>query len=424
MEAGFGGAAGGGKSDALLMGALRWVHVPGYAALILRRTYQDLALPGAIMDRSHAWLQGTDATWNGTEKRWTFPSGATLSFGYLDTERDRFRYASAEFQHIAFDELTQFPEAWYRFLFSRLRKRQGVDVPLMMRSATNPGGIGHEWVRRRFLSGAADAPPFIPSRLTDNPSIDAEAYTEALERLDPTTRKQLLEGVWVRDSGGLVYRFDESRNVGDAPERCDFHVLAMDFGFTDATAFVVLGWRANERRVYALTSFKVRAKTPGEIGEMARALEDAYRFDAIVGDVGGLGKGYAEEARRRFAVPIEAAEKKNKRGYIDLLNGALSAGEVVLVRGQNDDLAAELLELPWSEDRSKEVDGFDNHLCDALLYGWRRCNAFAELPREMRVEKGSPKWLAEQEARAVREHDQRRTREWWEDADESLLDDS
>lgn len=422
MEAGFGGAAGGGKSDALLMGALRWVNVPGYAALILRRTYQDLALPGAIMDRSHQWLAGTDAVWNGTDKRWTFPSGATLSFGYLDTERDRFRYASAEFQHIAFDELTQFPESWYRFLFSRLRKKLGVDVPLMMRAATNPGGIGHEWVRRRFLSGAPDAPPFIPSRLADNPSIDAEAYTQALERLDPMTRKQLLDGVWVRDSGGLVYRFDDQKNLGDEPPRCDYHVLALDFGFTDATAFAILGWRKSERRVWVLSSFKVEGKTPSEVGEMARTLEDAYRFDAIVGDVGGLGKGYAEEARKRFRVPIQPAEKRNKRGYIDLLNGAFAAGEVVLVRGQNDDLVTELCELPWNEDRSKEVDGFDNHLCDALLYGWRRCQAYSEPDPEERHAKGSPAWVAEQERLAVERHDVAKRREWWEVADESLVD--
>src|SRR4051812_7334087 len=77
-EAMYGGAAGGGKSDALLMAALQYVDVPGYSALILRRTFPDLALPGAIMDRSKEWLHGTDAHWNENERRWTFPSGATL----------------------------------------------------------------------------------------------------------------------------------------------------------------------------------------------------------------------------------------------------------------------------------------------------------------------------------------------------------
>ena len=80
-EALFGGAAGGGKSDALLMAALQYVHLKDYHALLLRKTYQELALPGAIMSRSHEWLDHTDAHWSGDNKRWTFPSGATLSFG-------------------------------------------------------------------------------------------------------------------------------------------------------------------------------------------------------------------------------------------------------------------------------------------------------------------------------------------------------
>ncbi|GAF75153.1 unnamed protein product, partial [marine sediment metagenome] len=93
-EAFYGGAAGGGKSDALLMAALQYVDVPDYAAILFRRTYADLALPGALMDRAGEWLGGTEAHWSGQDKRWTFPSGATLTFGYLDTDADRYRYQS------------------------------------------------------------------------------------------------------------------------------------------------------------------------------------------------------------------------------------------------------------------------------------------------------------------------------------------
>ncbi len=86
LEALYGGAAGGGKSDTLLMAALQYVHIPGYSALVLRRSYADLALPGAIMDRSHEWLRGTDARWNDRDKTFSFPSGATLTFGYLQND--------------------------------------------------------------------------------------------------------------------------------------------------------------------------------------------------------------------------------------------------------------------------------------------------------------------------------------------------
>ena len=139
QEALFGGSAGGGKTDALLMAALQSVDTPGYAALVLRRTYADLSLPGALMDRAQEWLGPTAARWHDTEKTWAFPSGATITFGYLEHELDKFRYQGSELSFCAFDELTQFTESQYRYLFSRLRRLAGSDIPLRMRSASNPG---------------------------------------------------------------------------------------------------------------------------------------------------------------------------------------------------------------------------------------------------------------------------------------------
>ena len=131
-EALYGGAAGGGKSDALLMAALQYVSVPSYAALLLRRTYADLSLPGALMSRAFEWLIPTDARWKSSEKTWVFPSGATLTFGYLDHSGSEYRYQSSEFQFIGFDELTQFRESQYRYLFSRLRRLADDSVPLSL----------------------------------------------------------------------------------------------------------------------------------------------------------------------------------------------------------------------------------------------------------------------------------------------------
>lgn len=206
-EALYGGAAGGGKSDALLMAALMYVDRPGYSALILRRTYADLALPGAIMDRAHDWLGGTGAHWNDTEKTYEFPSGATLTFGYLQTARDKFRYQGAEFQFIGFDELTQFEDSDYRYLFSRLRRLAEADIPIRMRAASNPGGLGHDWVYQRFfVTGRAFGRIFVPARLQDNPHLDQAEYAQSLAELDPITRQQLLDGLWVVDRSRRPFR--------------------------------------------------------------------------------------------------------------------------------------------------------------------------------------------------------------------------
>jgi hypothetical protein len=218
----YGGAAGGGKSEALLMAALQYVEVPGYAAILFRKTYADLALPGALMDRAFEVLAGTGATWNGTEKTWTFPSGATLSFGYLDKENDRFRYQSSEFQYIGFDELTQFKERDYRFMFSRLRRTVDNKVPLRMRAGSNPGGTGHLWVKKRFNPTHPQRNPprrlFISARLEDNPWVDIGEYELSLNELDSQTRKQMRSGDWT-DFGGEHYHPDlwpRYSDVGDA----------------------------------------------------------------------------------------------------------------------------------------------------------------------------------------------------------------
>lgn len=202
IEAMYGGAAGGGKSDTMLMAALQYIDRPGYAALLLRKTYNELMLEGALLDRAQKWLGHTDCSWNGETRRFTFPSGATLTFGFLSNVQDRARYQSSEFQFIGFDELTAFDEADYRFMFSRLRKTdsQG-DIPLRMRSATNPGGRGHKWVKERFIDPFVKNEynpqrAFIPARLSDNPHIDQASYREALEQLEPELAAQLLDGDW------------------------------------------------------------------------------------------------------------------------------------------------------------------------------------------------------------------------------------
>ena len=206
-EALFGGAAGPGKSSALLMAALQYVEVPHYSALILRRTYRDLALPGALMDRAKEWLMDTDAKWNEIQHCWTFPSGAKVQFGYLESETDKYRYQGAEFIAILPDELTQFTETQYTYLNSRLRRPEGFPIPLRLWGASNPGGLGHAWVKQRFIvEGEKYGRVFIPAKLDDNPHIDQATYIKRLQALDATTRKQLLEGSWDAAVGKMFNR--------------------------------------------------------------------------------------------------------------------------------------------------------------------------------------------------------------------------
>lgn len=241
QEAFFGGAAGPGKSDALLAGALQYVDVPGYAALILRRTYGDLALPGAIMARAREWLYGK-AHWADKTYTFTFPSKATITFGYCEAEDDVYRYQGTEAQYIAFDELTQFSESQYRYLFTRLRGTSDVPVPLRMRSASNPGGVGHGWVRDRFVRKGERGAVFIPARLDDHPDEQFKHdYRLSFEKVDEVRRKWYEDGDWDAAVGlayGALERGVHTVPAFQLPEHWD-RFESMDHGTTSPTAWIL-----------------------------------------------------------------------------------------------------------------------------------------------------------------------------------------
>ncbi len=349
LEALYGGAAGGGKSDALLMAALQYVHVPGYSALLLRRTYADLSLPGAIMDRAEEWLRPTPAVWNGTDKRWTFPSGATITFGYLESDQDRYRYASAEFQYVGFDELTQFSELQYRFLFSRLRRTRGIEAPLRMRAATNPGGPGHEWVHRWFLIEGPDAGRvFIPATIDDNPSLDADEYREALQHLDPLTRQQLELGDWDATPQGTLFQREwwtdyDGRILDTAPTNLD-RVRYWDLAATeprrgrdpDYTVGALVGRLAG---VYTVLDVQRLRGTPADVEALIRrtAQADGRAVPVYIEqEPGAAGVTVVDHYRRHvldgFPVyGVRATGDKQLRAAP--LSAAAQAGNVRIVRG-------------------------------------------------------------------------------------------
>lgn len=224
-EAFYGGAAGGGKSDALLMCALQYVDTPGYNAIIFRKTYADLVKPGALIDRAHQWLAPWTVTkevrWVEKEKKFVFPSGAILQFGYLETPNDRFNYQGGEYQFVGFDEVTHIYEICYTYMFSRLRRLMGVDIPLRVRSASNPPDDGDdaEWVYNRFVNPETkkEHVVFIPAGMDDNPFLDKETYVENLEELDPVTRSRLRDGLWTIVRKGNMFKREWFEEVESAP---------------------------------------------------------------------------------------------------------------------------------------------------------------------------------------------------------------
>jgi len=159
-EALYGGAAGGGKSDCVLVEALRQVNIPHYRCLILRKTYPQLT---ELIDRSREIYQASfpRARYNGTEHCWTFPSGAKIYFGSMQYTKDKVNYQGKRYDLIIFDELTHFTWDEYNYMFSRNRPN-GPGTRVYIRATTNPprGGrrpwLGKGKIHRRSTTHDSD----------------------------------------------------------------------------------------------------------------------------------------------------------------------------------------------------------------------------------------------------------------------------
>lgn len=213
LEVFFGGAAGPGKSWGLLMAALQYVDVAGYHALLLRPAITEFEAQGGLIEVSHNWLGGTTAHWNGGLRQWSFPSGATVKFGYLANQGDLAHYPGGGVSFVGFDELTLFTERLYLGMFRLARQAIGMlkGVPVRIRSASNPGQRGHGWVKSRFVDkrSRVRSVVYVPATIHDNPHLDYDAYVGTLSHMHPVDRERLMNGDWdVAEEGGKFSRQD------------------------------------------------------------------------------------------------------------------------------------------------------------------------------------------------------------------------
>lgn len=269
----FGGAAGGGKSDALLVDAMGG-HCGGVAnkawrAIIFRRTFPELQ---DLIDRSDELypIAVPGAKYNKVDHVWTFPSGAKIYLGHLRHDDDRFKYRGRNFNYIAFDELTLWAtDKCWTYLRSRNRT-QDKSLPCYMRATTNPDGPGQKWVMDRWgisEDGGATriwrmvpteeevapnewaevtrerAITFIPAKLADNRHLRGTGYRETLMDLPPETRDALLKGLWRGNAiEGAYYQTQMSKmrsenRITRVPWLVDVPVNTFwDLGWNDTTA--------------------------------------------------------------------------------------------------------------------------------------------------------------------------------------------
>jgi len=252
----YGGAAGGGKSYAMLVDPLRFAHRAAHRALILRRSMPELR---ELIDKSRELYPKAfpGCKYKEVEKLWNFPSGAKIEFGFLERDADVYRYQGQAYSWIGFDEIThQATEFSWNYLASRLRTTDPEIVPYM-RCTANPGGVGAHWVKKRYID---PSPPyesfkgadgltrkFIPARLVDNPFLASDGrYEQMLKALPPTQRRQLLEGDWEVAEGAAFTEFDKNVHIIE-PFDIPIHwerIKGIDYGYASESACV---WGAIDR---------------------------------------------------------------------------------------------------------------------------------------------------------------------------------
>lgn len=217
----FGGAAGGGKSYGQLIDALLFgLKYPGSKQLILRRTFPELEK--SLIRESLALYPREVYTYNASKHIGTLKNGSIIDFSYCAAENDVYRYQSAEYDVIRFDELTHFTEQMYIYLISRVRGAN--NYPKQVKSSTNPGGVGHAWVKSRFIDiGAPDTIHqcdagtriFIPSKVQDNKFLmrSDPGYLERLKNLSEKDQKALLYGDWDIFDGQYFTEWNRKQHV-------------------------------------------------------------------------------------------------------------------------------------------------------------------------------------------------------------------
>ena len=232
----YGGAAGGGKSEYLLMAASQFADHGDSHALLLRKTYQDLVRPDALLDRARQWWEfQPEIRYIASERKFVWPSGATVEFGHLGNSGAHYQYQGGAYTFIGIDEASHIPRTQISFLRTRLRKPRNSPVPLQFRMASNPGNVSHHYLKQRYV----DTPnttkrAFVPARLEDNEHMNADQYEEQFEDLSPVERAQLLDGDWSVVPTTEFFDLEKIRWVDEVPEGKWRWIRSWDYAATKA----------------------------------------------------------------------------------------------------------------------------------------------------------------------------------------------
>ena len=406
----YGGAAGGGKSFALLADPLRYCHNSNHRGLLLRRTLDELT---ELIDKSRQLYTKAfpGAKFRESKSTWHFPSGATIWFTYLDKDKDVTRFQGQAFNWIGIDEITQYPTPYvWDYLRSRLRSTDPeLQQHLYMRCTANPGGVGGWWVKKMYIDGVEPNKPFaafdletkrtftyptnheksgeplfyrrfVPARLTDNPFLMADGQYEAmLLSLPEVERKRLLEGDWDVAEGAAFPEFAKGKHVVepfDLPTNWP-RIRSADYGYASPSCVLwgAIHWYNN---IWIYRELYVKHLTAEQLADKILEVEqlDPVPYytvlDSSCWNKTGFGPSIAE-TMMRGGVRWTPSDRNRLQGKMEihrrLANDPYTEEPRLRIFSNCQNIIKQLTGIPLSKSNSEDVDTkAEDHAYDALRY--------------------------------------------------------
>lgn len=396
----YGGAAGGGKTAALVAEAITYaLQYPKSRVYIFRRTTPELkqsVVPEFFKQTADYMNIAKGVKFNSQDSVFIFTNGSIIQLAYLETNADMYRYQSAEIHLLLFDELTHFTKEQYEFMKTRVRS--GAKLPLKIMAATNPGGIGHAWVKSYFIDIAApetlytdddkNTRIFIPAKVTDHVSKDfIESYSKVLDSIsDPNLRRAYRDGDWDIFAGQA---FEEWKREVDgkpyhviAPFQIPSHWtkwMAYDYGYNTYAAGVWIAADPITNRMILYREFYETKMTTGKQAEVMHMMESGEQITMHLADpsiwkaVGNAETGeLIAKIFQNHGLNFQPANNDRKAGKA-AVHEALAAQADGLPRLQVFSSCVNFLRtfpnLPVDINRPEDIDTrAEDHLYDALRY--------------------------------------------------------